>query len=199
MFINDLKEILSFSNDELIKENKEYNFNIHLLSASTTSNFKLLVTHGLSNTTQKVDEKNKFCEKIELYFCLPDYWNIEKETWPIEWLNKLAQIPQKNNTWYGIGDTIPAGKPQEYLSKTFKANHFILGLPIELKDYFSKDKWIKYGIQMLAVTPIFQDEVDFKLRNSSTILYKKLSKKSINEMVDPFRKSVCRKRILGLF
>jgi hypothetical protein len=147
---------------------------------------------------QDVNDKNEGLEHIELYFCLPNYWNLENKDWPIHWLNRIAQIPQKNKTWFGLGDTIPAGNPSEALEKTFQANHFIIAKPNHLETPFGGDGWVA-PFKMMAVIPIFQTEMDYKLRNSHTILFKKMNKKNVTELIDPYRESSCRKRIMGMF
>jgi hypothetical protein len=109
-------------------------------------------------------------------------------------LNLRAQIPQKNNTWLGLGDTIPAGNPAKNLSEKLHMNHFILAAPKR----FTPSIGELGNVAFLALVPIFQTELDFKLRNSATILFSKLEKAGITEMIDQYRKPVCRKRILGL-
>ena len=177
-------------------ENEKYDFSIYTVKP-TDKNYQLLVTDGLSKRNQEVTENHSKFAHIELYFCLPDYWDLERHSWPIYWLNKIAQVPQKNNTWFGPGDTIPAGNPPQPLSEQFTANHFILSEPLLLKDILSGDEWENEAFQFLSIIPIFQPETGFKLRNSSTVLIHRLQNKGVSEMIDIYRTSVCRKRILG--
>ncbi len=178
-----------------IMENDSFNFKICLIKPPGFS-FQILFTEGLSKNQQPVKEGYEEFLQIELYFCLPDYWNLENSPWPITWLNQLAEVPQKNKTWYGPGDTIPAGNPPEGLSSTFKANHFMLSEPIALKEHFDM---LDTPIRFFAVIPIYQVELDYKIRNSATILTNRLIAKSYDEKLDVYRDIVCRKRILGLF
>jgi hypothetical protein len=140
-------------------------------------------------------EENADLKQIELYFCLPDYLNLEVEDWPIHWLQRIARVPQKNNTWFGYGDTLPAGSPPEHLTESFLANHFILSKPIHLSDKLENNGDFKF----LAVIPLFETEFSYKMRNSHTVLFDRFKKKGITELVDLYRASVCRKRILGMF
>lgn len=161
---------------------------------------KILMTDGLSAKEQPVDKEDfqKF-KRIELYFCLPEYWDIDKNSWPIEWLNRLAQVPSKNNTWFGPGDTIPAGNPPLFFLDKLLANHFMLTEPIRALSFFQAPNWSSHEIGFLGIIPINQEEIDYKLRNSATVLLQRLEKKGYDELVDPFRQPVCRKRILGMF
>jgi hypothetical protein len=195
--IDELKELfVTKSITELVKD-EEYGFSIHQFIPENSS-FQLLVTEGLQNRKQEVNEANEDLAHIELYMLLPDYWNLEVKPWPVNWLERIARVPQKNDTWFGNGDTIPAGYPAEDMEEGFKANHFILSRPIRLSEQFKDSNW-KASYSPLAVIPIFQTEVDFKLRNSHTILFKKFAKKGVTELIDPYRVSTCRKRVIGLF
>ena len=140
MLEDTLTDIIEFKSSSVIFENQNYNFSIHHC-IPVEGNYQLLITDGLRSYTQGVNEDNKDLAHIELYFCLPDYWNLERNPWPLEWLNKLAEVPQKNNTWYGVGDTIPAGNPPAELDEKFTANHFILARPNLLAAQFSGKKW----------------------------------------------------------
>jgi len=181
----------------LMKTNSEYGFEIYHYANDSLS-YQILFTVGLSKNVQDVDSSNEGLEKIELYFALPPFWNIKNHEWPINWLDRIACIPQKNKTWFGNGDTIPAGNPPEYLHEAFLGNHFMICKPDHLEDVFSGEEWMKSGFEMMAVMVLFQLEVDFKLRNSHTVLIKKLKKKGVTEVFDPYRVSSCRKRILGM-
>lgn len=173
--------------------NEDYGFEICSIK-SEQNKFLLVFTRGSSNTPQRVNEEHQDLAQIELYFCLPEYFNLETEAWPIKWLEKIAAIPQKNSTWLGIGDSIPAGNPPEALSEQFACNHFIIREPKWMSQFLKQPS----GIKFLAVFPIFQEELDFKLRNSHTVLFKKLENKEVTEMVDIYRTSVCRKRLFGM-
>lgn len=195
-----IQEILSAIDPTLkivtLRENQAYGFKIcraHLPEYSC----QFLFTEGLSKNIQDVKEGFEPFKKIELYFCLPDFWKLDNEPWPIDWLEKLACIPQKNKTWFGPGDTIPAGNPPEYLSDRFEANHFMLTEPITLGYFFENELWASSGVRFLGVVLISQDELDYKIRNSATILTQRLQNSNHTEKVDLFRTSVCRKRFLG--
>ncbi|NOQ70959.1 MAG: hypothetical protein GQ574_03095 [Crocinitomix sp.] len=180
-----------------LRTNQQYGFNIHWVHLPEY-NCHFLFTEGLSNNIQNVKEGFESFKKIELYFCLPDYWKLDTDKWPIEWLEKLACLPQKNNTWFGPGDTIPAGNPPMYLSDRFEANHFMLVEPIRLAPFFENKIWEVLDIRFLGIVPISQGELDYKIRNSATVLTRRLKKANHSEKVDMFRTSVCRKRFLGL-
>lgn len=191
-----LKSIKPDAEIRLVNQNIEHNFDIKLLEVRGL-NYKLLFTDGLSKNIQKVKDGLETYEKIELYFCLPEFWNLDTEFWPAEWIDRVARVPQKYETWFGPGDTVPAGNPPQELSDRFPANHFMLVNPIHAKSLLSGKEFSDEKIAFLGLVPICQPELDYKLRNSATILLQRLEKKGHTEMVDLFRSSVCRRRILG--
>jgi len=197
MIIEKLEEIFDFD-AVLLRTNEMYCFDIKLIKPKG-KNFQLLVTDGLVNYNQPVPEKFDRFKKIELYMCLPDYWDLEKSKWPIEWLNKIAEVPQKNKSWFGPGDTIPAGNPPQFVDPKLKTNYFILSQPILLSEKLNEKNWVDSSFQMLALIPIFKKEFDFKMQNSATILFEKFALKNVTELIDIYREPVSRKKFMGLF
>lgn len=193
-----LQEIAPNCIIDTMQENFNYGFSIKV-AKDLSWNYYIVFTDGLSNTEQDVPPKYEAFKKLELYFCLPDYWELNNDTWPVDWLEKLAEIPQKNNTWFGPGDTIPAGNPPKALSDRFPANHFMLVEPLKVKDVVEDPIFKTAGIQFMGIIPILQEELDYKIRNSATVLMARLVKNNYTEQVDLFRQAVCRKRFLNFF
>ena len=193
-----LQEIAPNCIIDTMQENFNYGFSIKV-AKDPSWNYYIVFTDGLSNTEQDVPPKYEAFKKLELYFCLPDYWELNNDTWPIDWLEKLAEIPQKNNTWFGPGDTIPAGNPPKALSDRFPANNFMLVEPLKVKDVVEDPIFKTAGIQFMGIIPISQEELDYKIRNSATVLMARLVKNNYTELVDLFRQAVCRKRFLNFF
>jgi len=193
-----LQAVLGASDITTVHENAAYGFTLKLLS-SKARKFNLLYTEGLSQKEQPVDEKNQQLKRLELYFLLPDYWDLSKKKWPVDWLNRIAQVPQKNKTWFGTGDTLPAGNPPEYVDPQLKCSYFILSEPILLGHELRGDQWHDANFSMLAVIPIFKREFDYKSQNSSKALLQIFKEKGVTEMIDTYRDPVARKRFMGLF
>lgn len=195
---NPIANFIALSSSKEVHNNEEYQFSIyHCLPEN--GEFQLLATNGLRYKEQNVNLENKDYKHIELYMSLPAYWKIEQRSWPIKWLNLIAQIPQKNDTWFGVGDTIPAGDPPQELDEKLTANTFIISKPILHANDFATTTEGDNSFQMLSVFPIFQSELDYKIKNSHTMLFKKFEKHDINEQLDLFRTSVYKKRFFGMF
>ena len=178
---------------QLLQQNAAFGFDIHWVRIPELK-CSVLFTAGLSQVDQAVKEGFESFKKIELYFCLPEYMEVNASHWSVYWLNRIAEVPAKFDTWFGVGDTIPAGNPPEIIFEPFEANHFMLTPPILMDGFFKHDQIQKKGIHFMAIVPISQDELDYKLRNSWSVLLKRIQKKRYTEKVDNFRTSVCRKR-----
>jgi hypothetical protein len=194
-----LKDKFKSSSLRLLKHNQKFGFDVYLLEPQKGIPYQLVFTCGVSDFTQTPTEKYDSLKHIELYFCLPEYWIVDKDHWAVEYIDKIAQIPQKNNTWFGPGDTIPTANPPNQITDELKQSYFILSEPMllekKLKTVQLTDKTINY----FAIIPIFKTEFDYKMRNSAKVLIANMQYKKMNEMVDKYRKPVARKRILGLF
>src|SRR5688572_14342339 len=99
MVVEKLQSVYGVADVPIVFENKTYSFYIRQIKP-VGQQYQLLVTDGLVNYVQPVNESNRQLKHIELYFMLPDFWDLSKKTWPIEWLNRIAAVPQKNKTWF---------------------------------------------------------------------------------------------------
>src|SRR5688572_20032857 len=102
MVAEKLQSLFSFKDAPVVFTNDVYHFSIRQVRLPE-KNCQLLFTDGLSDFTQPVNDSNQQLKHIELYFMLPDFWDLSKKKWPVDWLNRIASVPQKNKTWFGIG------------------------------------------------------------------------------------------------
>ncbi|MBK9591756.1 MAG: suppressor of fused domain protein [Crocinitomicaceae bacterium] len=193
-----LQSVFEFAEVAVVHKNAEFDFAIKLIKPKGEK-FQILYTEGLSKNIQIGGQSNKKYQRIELYFLLPDFWDLAKKEWPVFWLNKIAQVPQKNKTWFGVGDTLPAGNPPKEVDEVLKCTYFILSDPMLLDSKLSSDLEAEEAFSFLAVIPIFEREFDFKMQNSATPLLKIFKDKQIFEMIDTYREPVARKKFMGIF
>ena len=191
--VDKIKNTFNTTDSNEVFKNETYNFSIHILKPTRKNPYHIVFTSGLSDFAQNVSDKFPEFKHIELYFCLPDYWKIDNKSpehnWPIKWLNRIAEVPQKNNSWFGPGDTLPAGNPPEELSDKLKQNHFILAEPMLFSEELTTVNLNDKSIKFLAIIPIYQKEIDFKLRNSAKVFMSKYQFKNHNELVDNYRET----------
>jgi hypothetical protein len=159
----------------------------------------LLLTNGLSAYKMPVHEKEVGNEHNELYFCLPSYWDINATelatmNWVFEWINRLAHFVVEKNTWFGHGHTMPCGKDKKELSPTMKQNHFFLSRPIYLEDELTPLQLPDYTVRFLAIIPVFEKEVEYKLHRGTLKFMDKLNTQGVSEKLDDYRGSVMKSK-----
>jgi len=201
--INKLKSTFNVETIVELERNEAYSFSINWIKATKENPYHIIFTSGLSDSKQSDSSKYPEFEHIELYICLPEYWKItdrsDENQWPIEWLNRIAQVPQKNNTWFGPGDTIPAGNPIAAISSKFEQNYFILAEPIKFEDQLKEIRLNSRPVRFLSIIPIFEAEMLHKTKNSAKILMSKYIHTNLTEEIDEYRTSIIKNRRINLF
>lgn len=170
-----------------------------LLNLESRTRITVVVTNGLSDYKMPVPEKYAGREYNELYFCLPDYWDLKDESnprmnWIFPWIQRLANHAIQKNTWFGPGHTMPCGKEMTSLSETMLQNHFLLSEPILLERELSPLQVNEKAIHFLAIVPIFPDEMDYKQGKGTFKLLQKLHQHGVSELLDDFRSTVLRSK-----
>jgi hypothetical protein len=158
----------------------------------------VLVTEGLRNKKMSVP-KPGITEHVELFFCLPSYWEInDKENsnmqWPLIWLEKLGKHLLNNDTWYGPGHTFSNGNPPVAFSDTMKPNYLLLMDPIELEEHLAPVSSAEITVDFLAIIPIYEQELDIKNAKGYTKFLRKFRAKNGNEILDDFRQNIFESR-----
>ncbi|MDO9452576.1 MAG: suppressor of fused domain protein [Stagnimonas sp.] len=178
---------------------------IHLdvlfIPATAKQPYHVLVTSGVSDEPMKVPEGAEEFNRVELIIALPKEWPLTQESfqsennyWPVRWLKDVGRLPHEHDTWVGWGHTIPNGDPAEPIANT-KFTGVMLSPPYSLPPEFFKLK-TKNGdiITFFVLTPLYQEEMDFKLKNGADSLEEKLGKHSVDFVVDTSRSNVVKKK-----
>lgn len=157
----------------------------------------ILMTNGLSSYKMPVPEKVKGREFIELYFCLPSYWDLDDRTnantnWVFPWIERLAKHVIEKKTWYGHGHSMPCGAEKKPLSDLMKQDHFFLVDPILLEEELAPINFGDKSIHFLSIIPIYKDELDFKVARGTFKLLEVFNLKGVNEKLDDFRLTTLR-------
>ena len=77
-----------------------------LLDLELQSPVQVLMTNGLRFYNQPAPETGKNPRCVELYFCLPSYWEAEELdnpnfNWIYEWIQRIPAFVKEKNTWIG--------------------------------------------------------------------------------------------------
>lgn len=182
---------------------------IDIIVAAPTSvrNFYTLVTYGMSEMPMTVPEGAEDYRYAELMICLPPTWKIsdeafqdERNYWPIRALKTLAKFPHEYHTWLYLGHTLANGNPVQPYSEDVKFQGMLLSLPDveDKREFFNLFISTEKVIHFFSLIPIYQEEMDYKLKNSMEALFEKLQKVGTDDVVNLNRKNGC-KKIFGLF
>lgn len=179
---------------------------IHIVKPSSSRNYYTLVTTGMSDQPMKTPSQAKGLEYAELLICLPPSWPMsdkawkkDKNYWPVRWLKTLARLPHEYDTWLWTGHTVPNGDPPKPYASNTKLCCALIATPVLFGDQFCKlkikdDKTVYFHSFM----PIYQEEVDLKLKSGVDALFERLEDAAVTELLDIKRQNVARKG-KGLF
>jgi hypothetical protein len=128
---------------------------------------------------------------------LPPDWPLDdvsfqhdQHVWPFHWLKLVGRLPHQFQTWIGCGHTIPNGDPPQNI-----ANTPFMGVMVTMPHWFGEDFFqLKttngYTIWFYNLTPLFADEMEFKLKRGADPLETLFQKHAVGKVIDPNRMSV---------
>lgn len=180
---------------------------VHWVKPTKQRPFHTLVTSGMSDKPMLTPEGVKDANFAELSICLPEEWNIseedfedEKNYWPIRWLKYLARFPHDYDTWLGWGHTLPNGDPAESFAKNTRLNTILLLPTIVFGEEFHQLKLKEKSINFFTLIPLYNEEVELKMRNGVEALFDGFDKYGITDILDINRpNTVNKKKWFGLF
>ena len=179
---------------------------IHHVKPTPNRPFHTLITSGMSDLPMQVPEGADASQFMELMITLPDYWQIDDESfkderwyWPLRQLKFLARFPHKFGTWLGWGHTIPNGDPAEpYAENTLLSGMIILPAVNESPDFHELVINENKTVEFYSLIPLYEEEMNLKLVKGTEVLLDKFDAHGFTDIVDVARKNVA-KKWMGLF
>jgi hypothetical protein len=181
---------------------------VHIIPPTEEQNFYTLITTGMSdrpmNVPQEAIEVRGDVRYAELLICLPSDWRLEESDlehdenyWPIGTLKFLARFPHLYDTWLGSGHTVPNGDPPVPFAENVGFSGVIMVPPVGFGDEFTSvvvrpDKTVHF----YALIPLYQEEMDYKLKYGADALLELLDEIGVSELLEPNRKNVCKTNIV---
>ena len=170
-----------------------------LLDLKQEKGVQVLITSDFQEYQMPIPEKLKGYEFGQLYFCIPEYWDLTDPEnpeirWLFEWLNRITTYTINNNTWLGDGHTYNCTKHGKQLSTTIRQDHLFISNPIFLEDELTPVELEDKTIHFWALIPIFGDEMDYKQGKGTVKLKKKFLIKGITEKLDEYRQTSLKTR-----
>lgn len=181
---------------------------VHMVPPTSERNWYTLVTSGMSERPMTVPPGSELDEYAELVLCLPPTWQLSDEAfrvnneqfyWPVRWLKQLARLPHEYETFFCAGHTIPNGDPPEPFHPTTKMCCWLILNSIWFDSEFNELE-LSDGrtIAFLTIIPLYAEEMRIKLEKGTEALLEKLGDLSMEDLMNPSRKNVAKKRF-GLF
>lgn len=158
--------------------------------------FQVLVSAGMSayRMTIPEDVEDDPADRIELALALPPDWNVQSsdpnDVWPLRLLARLARFPSEAEEWLCEGHTIPNGNPPHPFSPNTQLSCALIAPPLTLPPEAQAFRAPHGDLRILAVVPLYDREVEFKVNEGSQALFERLDEYEITEIIDPERRAV---------
>jgi hypothetical protein len=165
---------------------------VYVYPPSEGRDFTVLTTIGMSACPMTVPEGAEDWRFAELMIALPGDWPLTEQAfqnedhyWPLRWLKQLARLPHEYDTWLSYGHTVPNGDPAEPLASNTRLSGVVLLPPILLGDGFDAVT-LEDGavVNIWAVVPLYDEEMDLKLREGVEALFPGFEKHGVTELLD---------------
>ena len=159
--------------------------------------FHVLVTCGMAQRAMSVPRGLSDWSLAELVMALPEDWcfddaEIEGDAgWPIRLMQNLARFPHQYDTWLGLDHTVPGGQPGETYAPDTDLGGCILEVPGYLPETFRRlDLSDGRSLHFLHVTPLYADELDYKLALGAEALLQRFDELRMPMVLAPGRPCV---------
>lgn len=172
-----------------------FSLSIYVVDHAGKEPCKILVTSGMSEFSMPVPVGAEGYRYAELMMFLPTDWPLETltesdtvDSWPVEWLFRLANFPRENNVWLGKSSVFSNGEPSEPVSEnaSFSA-FFVLPNPDNSGSFMlSSGK----RVQLYSVYPIYSSEKEYEEEYGPAALLKEFERSEVSAIINPSRREV---------
>jgi hypothetical protein len=171
---------------------------VHIVEPTRERNFFTLFTTGMSDRPMAAPPDLDDCRFAELLICLPADWKLgprdfddEGNYWPVRWLKVLARLPHQYETWLFTGHTVPNGDPAWPFADNTALCCALLRRPRLFGEQFPLLELDDRMIHFLALTPLYAEEMAYKLCSGFQKLEDRLDDAGVTELLNPKRFNTC--------
>ncbi len=173
------------------------------------TNHYTVITSGLSSRPMNLPAGAPDSMRYaELMIALPPDWpgllpdgtfdgeamKDEANWWPFRWLKQVARMPHEYNTFIGPGHTIPNGDPAEPFAPGTELCCMLVLIPLlapKSRTLLINDD---ITINFYALWPLYQQEMELKLKQGMDALIDKMDGIGATELIDIRRENTCKRR-----
>lgn len=179
---------------------------VHVVRETRDCPHQRLITSGMSDLPMAVPRDCDAPRHLELMVTLPASWRLGPDAfedeawyWPLRLLKTLARLPHRHDTWLGHGHAVPHGDPPlPYADNTRLCGAMLLPALSTPPGFRRLRIDAMKEIHFLSVVPLYEEEMNLKLRAGSDALLERFDRAGIEHVIDPARRNLGRKRF-GLF
>ncbi len=168
---------------------------IAILPPDILHNYYTLVTIGMGAQRMPVPKElaERELERAELVIALPTSWKLDEEAlkderwyWPFRLLRNLAR--NTKNSWLYMGHAVPNPEHESYAKDTRLCAALLIE-PQNVEDE-AETCSLPHGdiLNFYQVFPLYEDELDYKLKHGTDELTDKMDEENISFVADPARK-----------
>ncbi len=156
---------------------------VHIIEPTEQRNYYTLVTTGMGAYLMNIPDEFKHLNigRAEMMIHLPANWNIQSDDeidyWPIRWLKIMARLPLNQSAWLGHGHSVPNNGS---FSEMDRFAGLVLLAPA-LAEAGAESCLLENGeaVNFYNLVPLYQEEIDFKLKRGSEELVGMFEKRAI--------------------
>ncbi len=183
--------------DDIVK------INLQIVPPSKRFDFFTIVTSGMSDRAMNPPAGAEDYRFVELVMALPPTWPLhetqltkEISYWPLRWMKILARFPHEYETWLFYMHTVPNGDPPEPYAINTDMCCAMISVPMLFGSRFTQLQVNRdVSIHFYSVIPLYQEEMDYKLRRGADRLLKRLEAHGVNELLDVHRGNTCKRKL----
>ena len=159
----------------------------------------LLSTTSMHKVPMLMPEKYADQSRIELYFMLPSYWNIDEQDplfhWAMDTLVRIKKYLEQGH-WAINGHTFSLKQLPEGRFKAAGFSALMLMEPMAIKELVNPISFGEEGIHFKALCPLLPKEKDVKEARGHQKFIERMSAQGMTECIDEFRGSIVKSRFL---
>lgn len=168
---------------------------VHVAAPAAGGDRLTLVTTGMSDRPMAVPQGAEDLRFAELLIHLPPDWPLTRQalaadnnSWPVEWLRRIAHHPHDNHTWITEGHVVSNGDPAEPLaSGTGLVCFLLLREPTDFGVLRMQDGKI---VNFYELVPLYREERELLEAKGIVHLIELFESYGIENRVDPLRDNV---------
>jgi hypothetical protein len=178
-------------------ESKGVHLELHYVPPTPERPLASFITYGMSAIPLQAPPDAQQYRYAELMITLPESWPTDpgslrspRWAWPLNQLLFLARYPHESGNWIWLGHTIPFDDPPRPYADDTQLCCILLLPPIVPPGQFRTLQCGDKTIHLFALVPLYEEEMELKLREGSKALLPLFNAQHVNEIIVPNRPNV---------